>query len=114
EGHMQFMPCTWVGWSHPSCSELGRGDIPEEVKTDPEAIRSYGGYGLDADGDGRADPFSLSDSLYNAASYLSRTGAAEGELEQAVFLYNHSERYVEEVMSFYRDYEQRSDEITGK
>lgn len=114
EGHMQFMPCTWVGWSHPSCSELGRGDIPEEVKTDPEAIRSYGGYGLDADGDGRADPFSLSDSLYSAASYLSRNGAAEGELEQAVFLYNHSERYVEEVMSFYRDYEQRSDEITGK
>ncbi|KZE40187.1 hypothetical protein AV656_02655 [Bhargavaea cecembensis] len=114
EGHMQFMPCTWVGWSHPSCSGLGKGEIPEEVKTDPEAIRSYGGYGLDADGDGRADPFSLSDSLYSAASYLAQNGAAEGELEQAIFLYNHSDQYVEDVMSFYRDYEQRAEEFKGK
>lgn len=114
EGHMQFMPCTWVGWSHPSCTGLGKGDIPEKVKTDPEAIRSYGGYGLDADGDGKADPFSLADSIYSAASYLAQNGAAEGELEQAIFLYNHSDRYVEDVMSFYRDYEQRAVEYSGK
>lgn len=114
EGHMQFMPCTWVGWSHPSCSGLGKGKIPEEVKIDPEAIRSYGGYGLDADGDGRADPFSLTDSLHSAASYLAQNGAAEGELEQAIFLYNHSDQYVEDVMSFYRDYEQRAEEFEGK
>ncbi|MGM9922041.1 MAG: lytic transglycosylase domain-containing protein [Bhargavaea sp.] len=114
EGHMQFMPCTWVGWSHPSCSGLGKGEIPEVVKTDPEAIRSYGGYGLDADGDGKADPFNLRDSLYSAASYLAQNGAAEGQLEQAIFLYNHSDQYVEDVMTFYRDYEQRADEYSGK
>lgn len=114
EGHMQFMPCTWVGWSHPSCSDLGKGNIPENEKIDPEVIQHYGGYGLDADGDGKADPFSLRDSLHSAARYLSQNGAAEGELEEAVFLYNHSDQYVEDVMSFYRDYEKRIEEISGK
>ena len=32
EGHMQFMPCTFVGWAHPSCSGLGKGNIPEKIK----------------------------------------------------------------------------------
>lgn len=25
EGHMQFMPCTFVGWSYPGCKGLGKG-----------------------------------------------------------------------------------------
>ena len=53
EGHMQFMPCTFVGWAHPSCEGLGEGDIPEDEKTDPAVIKKYGGYGVDANGDGK-------------------------------------------------------------
>lgn len=30
EGHMQFMPCTFVGWKHPSCKGLGQGEISEK------------------------------------------------------------------------------------
>ncbi|SIT81117.1 lytic transglycosylase domain-containing protein [Edaphobacillus lindanitolerans] len=111
EGHMQFMPCTWVGWQHPTCSGLGAGDIPEEEKTDPEVIRKYGGYGVDADGDGKADPYSLKDAVYSAAAYLSENGAADGEIRQAVFRYNHSDKYVQDVLAFYEDYESRIDDF---
>ncbi|WP_088006418.1 lytic transglycosylase domain-containing protein [Indiicoccus explosivorum] len=107
EGHLQFMPCTFVGWSHPTCSGLGEGDISDQEKTDPAVIEKYGGYGVDGNGDGKADPFNLRDALYSAANYLAANGAAEGELEQAVFRYNHSKEYVEQVMKFYRKYEEQ-------
>lgn len=104
EGHMQFMPCTFVGWSHPSCSGLGKGDIPEKQKTDPAIIEKYGGYGVDANGDGVADPFQIEDAVFSAANYLARNGAADGEIEQAVFAYNHSDEYVEDVLYYAEKY----------
>ncbi|MFS0646673.1 lytic transglycosylase domain-containing protein [Siminovitchia sp. 179-K 8D1 HS] len=100
EGHMQFMPCTFVGWAHPSCSGLGKGNIPEKDKTDPAMIKQYGGYGIDANGDGIADPFDLEDAIFSAANYLAKNGAKDGELRKAVYSYNHSEEYVEEVLSY--------------
>ncbi|NMH70059.1 lytic transglycosylase domain-containing protein [Bacillus sp. RO3] len=102
EGHMQFMPCTFVGWSHPSCTGLGKGNIPEHQKTDPATIEKYGGYGVDANGDGIADPFQIEDAVFSAANYLARNGAADGKIEQAVFAYNHSDEYVEDVL-YYAD-----------
>lgn len=104
EGHMQFMPCTFVGWSHPTCGDLGKGDIPENQKTDPEVIEKYGGYGVDGNGDGVADPFQIDDAVFSAANYLARNGAANGEIEQAVFAYNHSTEYVEDVLYFAERY----------
>ncbi|MBZ5201708.1 lytic murein transglycosylase [Planomicrobium chinense] len=107
EGHLQFMPCTFVGWTHPTCSGKGQGEIPEKEKTDPAVIAKYGGYGLDGDGDGIADPYNLADALYSAANYLSKNGAADGKLEQAVFQYNHSDQYVDDVMHYYHLYEEQ-------
>ncbi|QHJ71408.1 lytic transglycosylase domain-containing protein [Planococcus halotolerans] len=107
EGHMQFMPCTFVGWTHPTCSGLGEGEIPESEKTDPEVIQAYGGYGTDGNGDGVADPYNLTDALYSAANYLAKNGAADGELEKAIFQYNHSDEYVEDVMHFYGLYNEQ-------
>nr|WP_236953615.1 lytic transglycosylase domain-containing protein [Jeotgalibacillus malaysiensis] len=104
EGHMQFMPCTFIGWAHPSCEGLGEGDISKDELTDPEAIEKYGGYGIDANGDGVADPYNIEDAVYSAANYLSQNGAADGDLESAIFLYNRSDQYVEDVLGFYRDY----------
>lgn len=104
EGHMQFMPCTFVGWSHPTCSGKGKGNIPEDEKTDPEVIAAYGGYGTDANGDGVADPYDLEDALYSAANYLSQNGAADGELEKAIFQYNHSDEYVKDILHYYELY----------
>lgn len=106
EGHMQFMPCTFVGWSHPSCSGLGEGDIPETDKTNPAVIAEYGGYGIDGDQDGLADPYNLTDAIYSAANYLSQNGAAKGELERAIYQYNHSNAYVEDVLHYYHLYEE--------
>ncbi|MCH4825862.1 lytic transglycosylase domain-containing protein [Planococcus halocryophilus] len=106
EGHLQFMPCTFVGWSHPSCSGQGQGDISEEDKVNLDVIAYYGGYGVDGNGDGIADPYNLEDSLYSAANYLSQNGAAEGDLEKAIFQYNHSEEYVADVLHFYHLYEE--------
>jgi len=108
EGHMQFMPCTFVGWSHPSCNGLGQGDIPDEDKVNPEIIAAYGGYGVDANGDGIADPYDVEDAIFSAANYLAASGAADGELEKAIFNYNRSDKYVEDVLYFYHLYESQS------
>ncbi|SDO22828.1 lytic transglycosylase domain-containing protein [Alkalicoccus daliensis] len=105
EGHLQFMPCTWTGWGHPTCGELGLGDIPEEEKTDPEAIERYGGYGVDASGSGEADPFDIEDAVFSAANYLALAGAADGDLEGAVYDYNRADWYVEDVLAYMRAYE---------
>ncbi len=106
EGHMQFMPCTFVGWTYPGCEGLGKGDIPEKDKTDPNVIKEHGGYGVDANGDGIADPYDIEDAIFSTANYLSSSGAADGEIEQAVFEYNRSEKYLADVMFFYNKYEE--------
>lgn len=110
EGHMQFMPCTFVGWSHPTCSELGRGAIPEDEKTDPGVIEAHGGYGIDGNGDGIADPYNLTDALHSAANYLAKNGAADGDLEKAIFQYNHSDEYVEDILYYHNLYKKEFSE----
>nr|WP_249305954.1 lytic transglycosylase domain-containing protein [Lederbergia citrea] len=100
EGPMQFMPCTFVGWSHPTCEGLGEGKIPDSEKMDPAVIKKYNGYGVDANGDGIADPWDIEDAIFSAANYLAKNGAAEGEIRKAVFAYNHSDQYVEDVLYF--------------
>lgn len=104
EGHFQFMPCTWTGWAHPTCTGLGMGGIPQSIKTSPEAIARYGGFGVDANGDGVADPFDLLDAVYTAASYLAANGAADGDYSKAVFAYNHSQKYVGDVLGYMNQY----------
>jgi len=107
EGHLQFMPCTFVGWQHPTCNGLGQGDIPQEEKVNPSIISKYGGYGVDANGDGVADPFDIEDAVFSAANYLAAAGAKNGNFEKAIFAYNHSEDYVEDVLYFYNLYNEQ-------
>ena len=66
-GWMQFMPETWMRW------------------------------GMDADGNGVADPWNPDDGVYSAARYLAAAGAHE-DLERAVFAYNHAQWYVDDVL----------------
>lgn len=66
-GPFQFMKCTWEGWG--GCSNSGA------VSTDPSFIKSHGGYGLDGDGDDKADVMNLTDAAFGAAKYLSKNGA---------------------------------------
>lgn len=114
EGHMQFMPCTFVGWTYPGCDGLGKGNIPEEDKTNPDIIKKYGGYGIDANGDGIADPYDIEDAIFSTANYLSSFGAANEEIEQAVFEYNRSEKYVDDVLFYYQKYEDARNKFESK
>ena len=66
-GWMQFMPATW---------------------------RTYG---VDASGDGVADPCNPVDAIYAAARYLNASGAAT-DLRGAIFAYNHADWYVDRVL----------------
>ena len=72
-GWMQFMPSTWLRW------------------------------GVDADGDGVADPWNASDAIYAAARYLAASGG-QTDIASAVFSYNHADWYVQEVLDLARVY----------
>ncbi|RXJ02096.1 lytic transglycosylase domain-containing protein [Anaerobacillus alkaliphilus] len=103
-GHYQFMPRTWVGWEYPG-TELG--DINDGLDiTDIDIIKKYGGYGVDASGDGKADPFDLLDATFTAAKYLADYGAASHDIEKALFAYNRSDEYVDSVLYYYDLYKQ--------
>jgi hypothetical protein len=70
-GWMQFMPSTWERW------------------------------GVDADGDGLANPWSAEDAVAAAARYLAASGGAT-DISRAVFSYNHAQWYVDEVLQLAR------------
>jgi murein DD-endopeptidase MepM/ murein hydrolase activator NlpD len=72
-GWMQFMPDTWARW------------------------------GIDADGDGIADPWNAQDAIYSAARYLAATGGTS-DIAGAVFAYNHAQWYVDEVLQLAQQY----------
>ncbi|WP_368504234.1 lytic transglycosylase domain-containing protein [Alkalihalophilus sp. As8PL] len=101
-GHFQFMPRTWVGWSYPG-GDLGQIEDKIDI-TDIDLIEEHRGYGVDATGNGKADPFDLYDSAYSAARYLADHGASEGDYERALFAYNQSNEYVSQVMKFFDSY----------
>jgi len=61
-------------------------------------------YGVDADGDGRADRWDPADAIYAAANYL-RASGAPGNYKMAIFAYNHAAWYVAEVESWAGRYE---------
>jgi hypothetical protein len=74
-GWMQFMPSTWLRW------------------------------GVDADGDGIADPWNATDAIYAAARYLAAAGG-QTDIARGVFAYNHADWYVHEVLDLAQVYGQ--------
>ncbi len=60
-------------------------------------------YGVDGNGDGRTDPYDPTDAIYSAAALLAANGARH-DLHSAIWLYNHSERYVTTVLALARSY----------
>ncbi|WP_353626591.1 hypothetical protein [Bacillus sp. JCM 19041] len=104
------MPRTWVGWTYPGVDDIGNIDEETDI-TDTVLIEEHQGYGTDAKGTGQADPFDLNDSAHAAARYLADHGATEGDFEQALFSYNKSEDYVEEVLNYYQTYTEEGYEL---
>src|SRR5215207_11274823 len=70
-GWMQFIPSSWLRW------------------------------GMDADGDGIADPWDPEDAVFAAARYLAAAGAHES-ISRAIFAYNHAQWYVDDVLRLAR------------
>lgn len=60
-------------------------------------------YGVDADNDGRVDPFVTKDAIYSIANYLSKHGwkcnIDRKDKRQAVFAYNNSTVYVNTILA---------------
>lgn len=103
-GHMQFMPCTWVGWSYSGCGGLGNSNMSDSNLTSIKNIEEHGGYGVDANNDGKADPYDIEDAVFSAANYIHKNGGNTGDFEGAVLAYNHADWYVDKVMGFFDDY----------
>jgi murein DD-endopeptidase MepM/ murein hydrolase activator NlpD len=74
-GWMQFLPSTWLRW------------------------------GLDANGDGLADPWSPEDAVFAAARYLAASGG-QTDISRAIFSYNHAQWYVDEVLQLAKVFDQ--------
>jgi murein DD-endopeptidase MepM/ murein hydrolase activator NlpD len=72
-GWMQFMPSTWQRW------------------------------GMDADGDGIADPWNPQDAIFAAGRYLAAAGGRT-DISRAIFAYNHAQWYVDEILGLARLY----------
>ncbi|MBA3585908.1 MAG: lytic murein transglycosylase, partial [Gemmatimonadetes bacterium] len=66
-GWMQFIPSTWKA------------------------------YGVDANNDGKKDPYNPVDAIFGAARYLKAAGA-EKDISKAIFAYNHAQWYVDSVL----------------
>ena len=58
---------------------------------------SWRAYGVDANEDGRKDPYNPVDAIFAAARYLKAAGAEE-DLRRAIFAYNHANWYVDSVL----------------
>ena len=67
QGWMQFIPSTWAA------------------------------YGVDANNDGRKDPYNPVDAICAAARYL-RAAGGDHDIRQAVLAYNHADWYADEVL----------------
>jgi cell wall-associated NlpC family hydrolase len=64
---------------------------------------TFGRYATDGDHDGQLSPYDPGDAIYTAATILCANGAASGTqagIRQAVFAYNHSWAYVDDVLSW--------------
>jgi murein DD-endopeptidase MepM/ murein hydrolase activator NlpD len=81
-GWMQFLPSTWET------------------------------YGVDANGDGRKDPYNPIDAICAAASYLKASGGG-GDLYNAILAYNHADWYAQEVLLYARAYGKLPDDLVG-
>ncbi len=82
EGWMQFIPSTWAA------------------------------YGVDANDDGRKDPYNPVDAICAAARYL-RAAGGDKDLRQAVLAYNHADWYADEVLFTANQYGKLPDALVG-
>jgi membrane-bound lytic murein transglycosylase B len=60
---------------------------------------TFAHYASSSDGDGARNITNVTDAMYAAGRYLAADGAADGRYQQALYGYNHSQAYVDHVLS---------------
>jgi hypothetical protein len=73
---------------------------------------SWHRFGIDADGDGKRDPWDPVDAIFAAARYLHAAGA-ESSLPNAIFAYNHAGWYVDQVIDRARTFAGLPDDLVS-
>jgi murein DD-endopeptidase MepM/ murein hydrolase activator NlpD len=73
---------------------------------------SWEAYGLDANGDGRKDPYNPVDAICAAAHYLKVAGGQK-DLYDAILAYNHADWYAQEVLTYARAYGRIPSDLVG-
>jgi hypothetical protein len=73
---------------------------------------SWAAYGVDANDDGRKDPYNPVDAICAAARYL-RAAGGDKDLRQAVLAYNHADWYADEVLFTANQYGKLPDALVG-
>lgn len=68
-------------------------------------------YGVSVNG-GPPDRWNAADAIFTAARYLRASGAPQ-ELQRAIFAYNHSQEYVEEVLRWAARYEREAQTLSA-
>lgn len=63
---------------------------------------TFAHYGMDGDGNGTKDITNYNDSALAAGRYLAANGAAKGSYQTALYHYNHSNTYVNNVLAIAR------------
>lgn len=83
-------------------TRFSRGNAPTSSKGARGPMQfmpaTWEAYGVDGDGDGVADIENLHDAIFSAAHYLSKSGYRQ-DRQKAVYAYNHSNAYVQRVLS---------------
>jgi Transglycosylase SLT domain len=87
----------------PSCTQEGAVNSAGAGGPMQFIASTWARYGVDADGDGRADRWDAADAIYGAANYL-RASGAPASYERAIFAYNHASWYVTEVQAWAAKY----------
>ncbi len=73
---------------------------------------SWETYGVDANGDGRKDPYNPVDAICAAARYLKIAGGTH-DLYNAILAYNHADWYAQEVLLYARAYGKLPSDLVG-
>jgi Transglycosylase SLT domain len=80
----------------PSCRKEGAVNSAGAGGPAQFLASTWAAYGVDGNGDGRADRWNPADAIFAMASYL-RASGAPGDYRKAIFAYNHAGWYVADV-----------------
>jgi cell wall-associated NlpC family hydrolase len=83
----------------PACWQEGKTNAAGAGGPMQFLASTWAEYGLDGDNDDKADRWDPADAIVSAANFLKANGAPD-QIAQALFAYNHSQAYVQQVLAW--------------